>query len=243
MKENSSRKTYLLGAAGAIFIALLCFFLSGSIQQGEATAKANAVGKTATVAASNNKALPKTKVVVPKGKAVATLAAGCFWAVEAMFNQLKGVEKVEPGYAGGSLVNPSYEQVCTDTTGHAETVNIIFDPKQISYGELVKVILTVTDPTTLNRQGPDVGTHYRSAIFYHNDAQKQAAQEAIREVTAARIWKDPIVTTVVPFANFYRAEDYHFNYYSLNPNQPYCQMVVRPKIEKFHKEFKDQLKQ
>lgn len=172
----------------------------------------------------------------------ATFAAGCFWSMEAIFKQLKGVLKVEPGYAGGRIARPSYEQVETGRTGHAESVNIIFDPKVISYRDLLEVLLTVRDPTTLNRQGPDEGPQYRSIIFYRNAAQKQQAEAVIRKITAAHVWKSPIVTTVEPFKNFYRAEDYHLDYYNRHPNEPYCRFVVAPEIAEFRAKFKAKLK-
>ncbi len=162
---------------------------------------------------------------------VATFAAGCFWSMEAIFEQLKGVEKVEPGYAGGRTAKPSYEQVGTGKTGHAETFDITFDPDVISYRDLLEVLFTVHDPTTLNKQGADVGTQYRSAIFYRSEEQKKTAQKAISEI-AARLWKKPIVTTVQPFTNFYRAEDYHQDYYKRNPKESYCTFVIGPKMEK-----------
>ncbi|MBV9866929.1 MAG: peptide-methionine (S)-S-oxide reductase MsrA [Abitibacteriaceae bacterium] len=179
----------------------------------------------------------------PEGRETATFAAGCFWSMEAIFKQLKGVDRVEPGYAGGKLANPSYEQVETGRTGHAETVNITYDPKVISYRDLLHVLLIVRDPTTLNKQGPDEGPQYRSVIFYRNDEQKKAAQEVIQEATKAHVWNAPIVTAVTPFTNFYRAEDYHLNYYNLHPNEPYCRYVIAPEIRAFRARFKSKLKQ
>lgn len=172
--------------------------------------------------------------------AVATFAGGCFWSMEAMFTQLKGVKSAEPGYAGGTTENPTYEKVGTGKTGHAETFNVIYDPKEISYETLLKVFFTVHDPTTLNRQGGDVGTNYRSAIFYRDAEQKQVAEQVKKD--AAKDWKDPIVTEIVAYKEFYRAEDYHLDYYNLHPKQPYCSNVVAPKIEKFQKKFADLLK-
>lgn len=177
------------------------------------------------------------------GKEVATLAGGCFWCTEAVFDELKGVEKVESGYAGGEVPNPSYELVCTGTTGHAESVQITFDPQVISYKQLLQVFFHVHDPTTLNRQGPDVGTQYRSAIFYHHQDQKQTAEEVINEIKAEKVWDDrPIVTEVVPFKAFYPAEDYHKDYYRLNGEQPYCAMVISPKVSKFRAHYAQMLK-
>lgn len=185
---------------------------------------------------------PTTRVQVPEGKEVATFAAGCFWSMEAMFKQLRGVEKVEPGYAGGQVENPGYEQVGQGNTGHAETVSILFDPQEISYRDLLRVLMTVHDPTTLNRQGPDEGPQYRSAIFFHNPQQQKAAREVIQEVTKAGLWQGKIVTEVTPFTNFYRAEEYHLDYYNRHPDEPYCKSVIAPKIEKFQTKFKSRLK-
>ncbi len=173
---------------------------------------------------------------------VATLAGGCFWCLEAVFNDLQGVESVVSGYSGGHVPHPTYEQVCDDTTGHAEVVQIPFDPAVISYRDLLQVFFTVHDPTTLNRQGPDAGTQYRSAIFYHSPDQKATAEQVIRELTEAGVWSDPIVTEVTPFEAFYPAEDYHQRYFERNPNQPYCRMVVAPKVAKFRKQYLSRLK-
>ena len=173
---------------------------------------------------------------------VATLAGGCFWCTEAVFKELKGVEKAKPGYAGGTVPNPTYEQVCTGRTEHAEAVQVTFDPAIISYEELLKIFFTVHDPTTLNRQGADVGTQYRSAIFYHNDQQKATAQRVVSEVTAAKLWNASIVTQIEPFKAFYRAEDYHLDYFKNNPRQPYCQMVIAPKVRKFREHYMEKLK-
>ena len=173
---------------------------------------------------------------------VATLAGGCFWCLEAVFNDLQGVESVVSGYSGGHVPHPTYEQVCDDMTGHAEVVQISFDPAVISYRDLLQVFFTVHDPTTLNRQGPDAGTQYRSAIFYHSPDQKATAEEVMRELTEAGVWSDPIVTEVRPFEVFYPAEDYHQRYFERNPNQPYCRMVVAPKVAKFRKQYLSRLK-
>ncbi|MCK6623100.1 MAG: peptide-methionine (S)-S-oxide reductase MsrA [Calditrichaceae bacterium] len=173
---------------------------------------------------------------------IATLGAGCFWCVEAIFQNLRGVEKVVSGYAGGRVQNPTYEQVCSGTTGHAEAVQITFDPQVISFAELLEVFWRTHDPTTLNRQGADVGTQYRSAIFYHSEAQKTIAEQSKRNANASALWPDPIVTEIVSFTNFYPAEGYHQNFFLENPNQPYCRMVIDPKIRKFRKEFQERLK-
>lgn len=176
------------------------------------------------------------------GYEIATLAGGCFWCLEAVYEQLKGVEKVESGYAGGSAPNPTYEQVCTGATGHAEVVQITFNPQIISYRELLEVFFTIHDPTQLNRQGADIGTQYRSAIFYHDEKQREIAEGVIAEMTAEKIWDAPVVTEVVPFAEFYKAENYHQGYYRNNPYQGYCMAVVAPKVSKFRKKFLERLK-
>ena len=172
----------------------------------------------------------------------ATLAGGCFWCLEAIFNDLQGVESVVSGYSGGHVPHPTYEQVCDDTTGHAEVVRVTFDPAVISYRDLLQVFFTVHDPTTLNRQGPDAGTQYRSEIFYHSPDQKATAEEVMRELTEAGVWGDPIVTEVASFEVFYPAEDYHQRYFERNPNQLYCRMVVAPKVAKFRKQYLSRLK-
>ena len=177
-----------------------------------------------------------------RSKEVATLAGGCFWCLEAVFDDVKGVEQVDSGYSGGNVPNPTYRQVCTGTTGHAEVVQITFDPQLISFKELLQLFFTVHDPTTLNRQGPDVGTQYRSAIFYHTPAQKAIAEQVIKEMTAAQLWPSPIVTEVTPFSAFYKAEDYHQEYFKFNGEQPYCRAVVAPKVAKFRKQFRERLK-
>ena len=177
-----------------------------------------------------------------QNREIATLAGGCFWCLEAAFEQLRGVERAQSGYAGGARPNPTYEQVCTGVTGHAEVVQITFDPAQITFRDLLEVFFTIHDPTTLNRQGADVGTQYRSAIFYHSPEQKALAEEVIAELTADAVWNDPIVTQVVPFTEFYPAESYHDEYYSRNPNQPYCQAVIAPKLAKFRKKYSEKIR-
>lgn len=164
---------------------------------------------------------------------VATLGAGCFWCVDTLFRELRGVKSVVSGYAGGTRANPTYEQVCTGATGHAEVIQITFDPTQISYRDLLDVFFTVHDPTTLNRQGADVGAQYRSAIFAHTPEQRKIAEQTIAEISAQKLWDDPIVTQVVDAAEFYPAEEYHQDYYTNNPNQGYCRMVIAPKVAKF----------
>jgi peptide-methionine (S)-S-oxide reductase len=173
---------------------------------------------------------------------LATLAGGCFWCLEAVFEQLRGVEKVVSGYSGGKTPNPDYRQVCNGNTGHAEVVQVTFDPAVLSYADLLNVFFATHDPTTLNRQGADVGTQYRSAIFYHSPEQQAVAQERIKELDAAKIWDRPIVTEVAPLTTFYPAEDYHQGYYRGNPTQGYCQAVISPKVAKFRKQFVDRLK-
>jgi peptide-methionine (S)-S-oxide reductase len=172
----------------------------------------------------------------------ATLAGGCFWCLEAVYDQLRGVESVQSGYAGGRRPNPTYEQVCTGTTGHAEVVQIKYDPQQITYRDLLDVFFTIHDPTTLNRQGGDVGTQYRSAIFYHDEEQKRVAEEKIRELEAEQTWHDPIVTEIEPLAVFYPAEEYHRDYFERNPAQGYCSVVIAPKVAKARKQFLEKLK-
>jgi peptide-methionine (S)-S-oxide reductase len=174
---------------------------------------------------------------------VATLGGGCFWCLEAVYDQLKGVISVESGYSGGSIPNPSYRLVCTGTTGHAEVTQITFDPSVVSYRELLQVFFTIHDPTTLNRQGGDVGSQYRSVIFYHSPEQKAVAVSVIAELTEQAVWSDPIVTELAPLEVFYMAEDYHQEYYANNSQQPYCQVVIAPKVAKFRRKYLEQLKQ
>ena len=174
---------------------------------------------------------------------IATLAGGCFWCLEAVYLDMEGVAKVESGYMGGQIANPTYEQVCGGRTGHAEVTQITFDSSITSFRELLEVFFTIHDPTTLNRQGNDVGTQYRSAIFYHSEEQRKAAEDLIRELQSERVWDDPIVTEVVPASQFYIAETYHHDYYSRNPSQPYCMFVVRPKLQKFRSKFAAKMRQ
>ncbi len=176
------------------------------------------------------------------GREVATLAGGCFWCLEAVYDELKGVEDVVSGYAGGTALNPSYQQVCTGATGHAEVVQLTFDPDVVSFRDILDVFFTIHDPTTLNRQGADVGTQYRSAIFYHSPEQKATAEQVIRELNAAHLWDNPIVTEVTPLDTFYPAEDYHQEYFKNHPDQGYCRVVIAPKVAKFRKHYLEQLK-
>lgn len=172
----------------------------------------------------------------------AVLAGGCFWCIETIFQDLKGVEMVESGYSGGATTNPTYKEVCEGNTGHAEVVRITYDPAVISFEQLLTVFFHIHNPTTLNRQGADAGTQYRSAIFYTGDEQKTSAEKVIGEITASKLWDDPIVTDVTAFDKFYKAEEYHQDYYNNNPNQGYCSMVIAPKVKKFYKEFPQLLK-
>jgi peptide-methionine (S)-S-oxide reductase len=179
---------------------------------------------------------------IPQGKAIATFGAGCFWCVEAVFQQIKGVDTVVSGYMGGKIPNPTYREICTGQTGHAEVAQITFDPAVVSFKELLEVFWQTHDPTTLNRQGADVGTQYRSAIFYHTAAQKEEAEFFKKALDASGAFEKPIVTEITWATTFYVAEDYHQNYYQLNGDQPYCQYVIRPKMEKLEKAFKAKLK-
>jgi peptide-methionine (S)-S-oxide reductase len=172
-----------------------------------------------------------------QAREVATLGGGCFWCLEAVFEGLRGVEKVVSGYAGGNVSNPTYREVCSGHTGHAEVVQVTFDPTVLSFRELLEVFFATHDPTTLNRQGADVGTQYRSVVLYHSPEQKRAAEEMIAELTASGVWPNPIVTQVAPLETFYPAEDYHQGYFRNNPGQGYCQVVVAPKVAKFRKQF------
>ena len=177
-----------------------------------------------------------------KSLEVATLAGGCFWCTEAAFSIIKGVERIEPGYTGGVVLNPTYEQVSTGSTGHAEAAQIFFDPKVITFREILEIFFTMHDPTSLNRQGGDVGTQYRSAIFYHNQAQQETAEKLIGELNHEGIWDKPIVTAVEPLKAFYKAETYHKDYYKKHPKEPYCQAVIAPKIAKLQQRFIDKIK-
>jgi peptide-methionine (S)-S-oxide reductase len=173
----------------------------------------------------------------------ATLAGGCFWCLEAVFERLKGVERVVSGYSGGSVDHPSYEQVCSGATGHAEAVQVTFDPNEISYRDILEVFFTAHDPTTLNRQGADVGTQYRSAVFYHSEEQRTTAEQVIRRLEGDSVWDAPIVTELAPFEHFYPAEDYHQRFYASNANHPYCRAVIDPKLAKIRERYSTRLKQ
>jgi len=191
---------------------------------------------------STEKKKETMSVISPSSVDTATFGAGCFWCVEASFESLKGVVSATSGYSGGGIKNPSYKEVCTGRTGHAEVVQVVYDPTVISFKDLLEAFFTVHDPTQLNRQGNDVGTQYRSAVFYHNEEQRELATKAIAKLNAAKAFPKPIVTEVSAFSTFYSAEDYHQQYYENNPDQPYCAMVVQPKLEKFKKVFKEKLK-
>lgn len=184
----------------------------------------------------------QSKTVFSRQREVATLGGGCFWCMEAVFSELKWVEKVESGYSGGTTAHPTYEQVSTGTTGHAEVVQINFDPKVISFEEILEIFFTMHDPTTLNRQGADVGTRYRSVIFCHDDEQKAIAEQVIKEITEVKIWDAPIVTQIEPFKAFYKAEDDHKDYFKKHPEQPYCKLVIAPKIAKLREHYRKKLK-
>ncbi len=176
------------------------------------------------------------------GAEIATLGGGCFWCLEAVYDQLRGVQSVESGYAGGHVDDPSYRAVCSGSTGHAEVVQIAFNPDEVSFREILEVFFTIHDPTTLNRQGADVGTQYRSVIFYHSDKQKAVAEQVMDEVRRAGLWANSIVTELTPYSEFFVAEDYHQEYFERNGGQPYCQVVIAPKVTKFRKKYLDKLK-
>jgi peptide-methionine (S)-S-oxide reductase len=228
-KNKLSRRTVLLLPLGGLIGAVCApLFASGPPNSGASQAK--------------DKKKVSNELKVPEGREVATLAAGCFWCVEAIFQGLKGVDKAVSGYTGGHVVNPSYEQVCEGNTGHAEAIQIIFDPKVISFADLLHIFFTTHDPTTLNRQGADSGTQYRSGIFYHSPQQKETAEKVIKEITTDKLYNDPIVTEVTAYKNFYVAEDYHQKYYARNGAQPYCMMVIAPKVRKFREKYRHLLK-
>ena len=212
-----------IGAIGVLAVLILM----GSGTHGKQTVKAQGDKKPMSSAALDT----------------ATLAAGCFWCVEAVYQNLKGVQSVVSGYSGGTVKDPSYEEVCSGSTGHAEACQIAYDPKVISYSDILEAFWKAHDPTTLNRQGNDAGTQYRSAIFYHNAEQKRLAEHYKKELDSAHAFDAPIVTEITPFKNFYKAEDYHQNYYNEHGYAPYCMFVIRPKVEKFKKAFKDKLKE
>jgi peptide-methionine (S)-S-oxide reductase len=228
---SANRKLYCILILAVFVLASGC---SGQVSSTESQTTSRA-GKEVGKKAMEDK-------VEKSGSQKATFASGCFWCVEAVFQQLEGVEKVVSGYSGGTLDNPTYEEVCTGTTGHAEACQITYDPRKISYDELLEVFWKTHDPTTTNRQGSDVGTQYRSAVFYHNEEQKRLAEGYKAKLEAEHIWTRPIVTEIVPFEKFWPAENYHQNYFNNNPGKGYCMLVINPKVEKFRKVFKDRLK-
>jgi peptide-methionine (S)-S-oxide reductase len=211
---------------------ILSFLLLGTVVSSCAQNKSEAVAGAQTT---------KDEIMESKDLETATFGAGCFWCVEAIFEELKGVHTVASGYSGGKVDNPTYREVCTGLTGHAEAIQVQFDPTVISYETLVKVFFTTHDPTTLNRQGADSGTQYRSVIFYHDQEQKAIAEKMKKEF-APTLWDDPIVTEISPFTKFFKAEEYHQNYYKDNPNQGYCRIVINPKVQKFREHFAELLK-
>ena len=217
-----------------LFISVVSFMGLSSCAQKDNNSKKKKETKIMTTSTANSS--------TPLTMDTATFGTGCFWCTEAIFQQLEGVEKVTSGYSGGSVPNPSYEQVCSKTTGHAECLNIMYDPKKISFDELLEVFWQTHDPTTLNRQGADVGTQYRSVVFYHNEEQKAKTAKYKAALDKSGAFDNPIVTTLEPFTIFYAAEEHHQNYYNSNGSQGYCQFVIRPKVEKFEKVFKSKLK-
>lgn len=228
MKLKSTIKSLASAVAAVLFI--------GACGQN----KTNPVNKTMN---NENKQSEIKKPATASGNIdTVTLGAGCFWCVEAVFQRLNGVLSVKSGYSGGSVKNPSYKEVCTGETGHAEVCQIVYDKSKVTFDEVLEVFWKTHDPTTLNRQGNDLGTQYRSAIFYHNEEQKQIAEKHKKEINDAKAYPDPVVTEIVPFTVFYPAEDYHQNYYNLNGNQGYCRFVIQPKVEKFEKVFKNKVK-
>ena len=218
-----------------LYLTALAYLIAGSLPAQTLTSKTDST-MTNTVAARDSNAVNPSNDLE-----LATLGGGCFWCIEAFFQDLKGVSKVESGYSGGHVRNPGYREVCNGTTGHAEVIQITYDPAVISFRDIVEIFFTVHDPTTLNRQGNDVGTQYRSAIFYHSPEQKSVAEEV--KVAAAGIWDAPVVTEITAFDAFYKAEDYHQNYYKDNPAQPYCSIVIAPKVKKFGQKYQEKLKQ
>lgn len=219
------------------FFFVLAFSLFGASCHSaqESASKEKSMATTSATATTSNTPSDSSQTQV------ATLGGGCFWCIEAVYLELNGVLKVESGYSGGHVANPTYKAVSSGTTGHAEVAQITFDPSVVTFEEILEVFFTVHDPTTLNRQGNDVGTQYRSAIFYHSPEQKKIAEAA--KIAAAELWDGPVVTEIEPFDKFYKAEDYHQNYYKENPYQPYCVYVVGPKVKKFREKFKAKLKQ
>ncbi len=215
----------------ATLVLVVAFFINACAEQSKQTEKPN-------MTHSN----PLTATPSTNATDTATFGAGCFWCVEAVFQEMKGVIKVTSGYSGGTIKNPAYKEVCNGTTGHAEVCQIVYNPKEVSYKELLEAFWQTHDPTTLNRQGNDAGTQYRSVIFYHNNEQKQLAEKYKEELNKSEAFRTPIVTAIDPIGPFYAAEDYHQNYYNQNGDAPYCQYIIKPKVDKFRKVFHDKLK-
>lgn len=237
MQRMSQRLWLSLFSLGSLFAIVSSFTLfSPSCAQRENP------NKTMAFTQSFNSTSPAGKLTGSSNIDTATFGTGCFWCTEAIFQQLKGVKKVTSGYSGGHVKNPTYKEVCDGTTGHAECIEIVYDPQEISFDELLEVFWQTHDPTTLNRQGNDIGTQYRSVVFYHTPEQKQKAEKYKAELDRAGAFDNPIVTEISPASTFYAAEDYHQNYYNNNGSQPYCYFVIRPKMEKFQKVFKDKIK-
>lgn len=233
MKSMNLIGTIKRAGAGISFMVL---FFAAACSQNNNNTSDSAMKETSTPSTPPAISEDTTKIQT------ATFGAGCFWCVEAVFQNLEGVIKVESGYSGGTLKNPTYKEVCSGLTGHAEVIRITYDPKKVSYDELLEVFWKTHDPTTLNRQGNDAGTQYRSVVYYHNEAQKQKAEYYRKKLNDEKVYPDPVVTEINPATEFYKAEDYHQNYYNQNEGEPYCRYVIQPKLEKFKKVFKDKLK-
>ena len=237
-KIMSTNRPLLLKTVGRFTICLLVLLSACAVEKQRPEQQMELVDQ------NHNTTQEKVGIMTTtdKDQTIATFGGGCFWCVEAVFQSLKGVEKVISGYAGGAVSNPTYKQVCSGATGHAEVAQIRFDPQRISYADLLEIFWHTHDPTTPNRQGADVGTQYRSVIFFHDDEQREIATRSRTETDASNLWPNPIVTEISPAPTFYPAEDYHQNYYRNNPAQPYCMVVISPKMKKLKKSFQDQLK-
>jgi peptide-methionine (S)-S-oxide reductase len=237
MQRMSQRLWFSLASLASLIVIFSSFtFFSPSCAQRENP------NRTMSLTNSLNSTSAAAKLTGAENLDTATFGTGCFWCTEAIFQQLKGVKKVSSGYAGGHVENPTYKEVCEGTTGHAECIEIVYDPRELTFDELLEVFWQSHDPTTLNRQGNDIGTQYRSVIFYHNQEQKEKSEKYKAELNKSGAFGDPIVTEISPASKFYVAEDYHQNYYNNNGSQPYCYFVIRPKMEKFQKVFKDKIK-
>ena len=236
---RSVRSTRLTERVWPLAVVLACLVgVTASVRLAVGQGKPADQGKPA----GQDDEVPQSAVTQSDSLEVATFANGCFWCTEALFERVKGVQKVVSGYSGGTVENPTYKQVCTGQTGHAEAVQITFDPAQVSYADLLQIFWKTHDPTTLNQQGPDVGTQYRSAVFYHNEAQKKTAEAYKQQLEESKTFKRPIVTEITEYASFYPAENYHQDYFELNSRQPYCRQQISPKIKKFNRMFRDKLK-